>query len=114
MKAIAYNGNVALANPLPGSIGNTSLYSNLTGPGLFDLDMNLLKRFSIKERVKVEFRMDAISVTNTAHFTNPTTNVDSTSFGRITAPASTGSNSFTMPPVYYGNRVLVANLRVSF
>jgi hypothetical protein len=114
MKAIAYNGNVVLANPLPGTIGNTPLYSNLTGPGLFDLDMNLLKRFSIKERVKVEFRMDAISVTNTAHFTNPTTNVDSTSFGRITAPASTGSNSFTMPPVYYGNRVMVANLRVTF
>ena len=114
MKAMALNGNVILANALPGTVGNMPLWANLTGPSLFDLDMNLLKRVRIKERVDVEFRVDGIAITNTPHFANPTTNIDSTNFGRITAPASNGSNQFTMPTQYNGNRVFVANLRVSF
>jgi len=114
MKALSYSGNVLLENPLPGTIGNMPIWGNLTGPGLFDLDANLLKRFRIKERVNVEFRVDGIAITNTPHFANPTTNINSTNFGRITAPASNGSNQFTMPTQYNGNRVFVANLRVSF
>ena len=76
--------------------------------------MNLLKRFTVKERFTAEFRLDAISATNTPHFPNPTTNINSTSFGRISAPSAGGSNSFTTPAVFYGNRVFVANLRISF
>ena len=114
LKALAYNGNVVLQNSAPGVLGTTALYSNLTGPGLFDLDLNLLKRFSVKERVSVEFRVDAIAVTNTPHFANPTTSINSTSFGRITAPSTNGANAFTTPPPYNGNRTFVANLRISF
>ena len=83
---------------------------NWRGPGLFDLDMNLLKRFKMKERVTVEFRMDAIAMTNTVHFGNPNMSISGTTFGRISAPSAGGSNSFTTPPTYSGNRVYVANL----
>jgi hypothetical protein len=76
--------------------------------------MNLMKRFTVKEKYIMEFSLDALSSTNTPHFPNPTTNIDSTSFGRITAPSSGGSNSFTTPPVFYGNRVFLANLRLTF
>jgi hypothetical protein len=112
--AMEYNGNILFENSPLGQVGTMDLVSDWKGPGLFDLDMNLLKRFRVKERFTAEFRLDAISSTNTPHFPNPTTSIDSTSFGRISAPSSGGSNSFTTPAVFYGNRVFVANLRFSF
>jgi hypothetical protein len=114
LKAIAYNGTPLLMNPASGTVGNLPLRTTLRGPGTFSLDMNLGKTFRIKERYSVEFRVDAISITNTVKFADPTTNINSTSFGRITAFASNGSNQFTMPSIFNGNRVLVMNLRVSF
>lgn len=112
--AIEENGSILFENSALGQLGTMDLVSNWKGPGLFDLDMNMLKRFTVKERITMEFRLDAISSTNTPHFPNPTTNINSTSFGRISAPSSGGSNSFTTPSVFYGNRVYVANLRVTF
>jgi hypothetical protein len=112
--AVEYNGGILMENSALGQLGTMDVVSNWKGPGLFDFDMNLLKRFTVKERVTAEFRLDAISATNTPHFPNPTTNIDSTSFGHISAPSAGGSNSFTTPTVFYGNRVFVANLRVSF
>lgn len=112
--ALADNGNILMENSALGQVGSMDLVSNWKGPSLFDFDMNLLKRFSVKERFITEVRVDAISSTNTPHFPNPTTNINSTSFGRITAPSAGGSNSFTMPAVFYGNRVFVVNLRLSF
>lgn len=112
--AVEYNGSILMENSALGQLGTMDPVSNWKGPALFDFDMNLLKRFTVKERIITEFRLDAISATNTPHFPNPTTNVDSTSFGRITAPSAGGSNSFTTPTVFYGNRVFVANLRVTF
>jgi hypothetical protein len=113
LKAITYNGNVLFENPAPGTMGTLASYSSLNGPRLFDLDMDLLKRFRVKERYLVDFRVDAIGITNTPHFSNPNTNIDSTSFGQIT---DTGGG-FVQPgqPVFFeGNRVIVANLRISF
>ena len=112
--AMQYNGNILFENSALGQLGTMDLVSNWKGPSLFDFDMNLLKRFTVKEKITTEFRLDAISATNTPHFPNPTTSIDSTSFGRISAPSSGGSNSFTTPPVFYGNRVFVANLRFTF
>jgi hypothetical protein len=112
--AINYNGSPLFQNSALGQTGTMDLVSSWKGPSLFDFDMNLLKRFTIKEKATMEFRLDAISATNTPHFPNPTTSIDSTSFGRITAPSSGGSNSFTTPAVFYGNRVFVANLRLTF
>jgi Carboxypeptidase regulatory-like domain len=112
--AIQNNGNILFENSALGQPGTMDLVSNWKGPSLFDFDMNLLKRFTVKEKATMEFRLDAISATNTPHFPNPTTSINSTSFGRISAPSSGGSNSFTTPTVFYGNRVFVANLRVTF
>jgi len=112
--AIDYNGSPLFENSALGQTGTMDLVSNWKGPSLFDFDMNLLKRFTVKEKVTMEFRLDAISATNTPHFPNPTTSIDSTSFGRITAPSAGGGNSFTTPAVFYGNRVFVANLRLTF
>ena len=55
-----------------------------SGPGLFNFDASVFRRFPIKERIGLEFRAEAFSVTNTPHFDRPGTNFDSSSFGRVT------------------------------
>jgi hypothetical protein len=110
MYALARNGQVLIQNPVPGQLGNLGLDS-VTGPSLFDLDMDLLKDTRIHERFILEFRADAISITNTPHFGPPTTDINSTTFGRITAVANGTAGT---PAVYTGGRVFVMNLRLSF
>jgi hypothetical protein len=113
-KAMTYQGQMLFANSAQGTLGTMANVTNWRGPGLFDLDMNLLKRFAVREGVTAEFRLDGIAITNTPHFTNPNLNINGTTFGRISAPSSNGANSFTTPPPFFGNRVFVANLRISF
>jgi len=110
MYALAQNGQVVVQNPTPGNLGDLGLYT-VTGPGLFDLDMDAVKQIRFGERYSLELRVDAISVTNTPHFGNPTTDINSTSFGRITA---VGAGTAGTPTVYTGSRVFVMNLRFSF
>jgi hypothetical protein len=110
MYALASNGQVLLQNPSPGQLGSLGL-NTVTGPSLFDLDVDMRKVIQFKERYSLEFRADAIAVTNTAHFGPPTTDVNSTSFGHITAVANGTAGT---PAVYAGSRVFVMNLRFSF
>src|SRR5262245_55867046 len=113
-QAMAYNGKLLFANSLQGNVGTMASVTNWTGPGLFDLDMNILKRFTVREGITAELRVDGIAITNTPHFTNPNMNINGQTFGRISAPSAGGANSFTTPAPFYGNRVFVINARVSF
>ncbi|MGE0132442.1 MAG: TonB-dependent receptor [Blastocatellales bacterium] len=91
MRAITdANGNLLLRNPLPGEFGTLS-QGYLTGPGLFRLDFNLLKRIKFTERVALTLRADAFNLTNTPYFTNPDLNINSGTFGRILGTVA-GSN----------------------
>jgi hypothetical protein len=47
----------------------------------------------ISETRNVEFRLDAINILNHPNWDAPNTNINNTSFGRITS--ATGSRSFT-------------------
>ena len=111
---MAYNGTVLFQNATAGTIGGLPLRSAWTGPGMFNLDMNVSKRIQFMERYSFELRLDAIAMTNTPHFANPTTDINSTSFGRISQPTSSGGNQFTMPANYHGSRVFVINMRFNF
>jgi hypothetical protein len=113
-KATAYNGQLLFVNSAQGTLGTVANVTNWRGPGLCDFDMNMLKRFTVKEGLTAEFRLDGIAITNTPHFTNPNMSINGTTFGRISAPSSNGSNSFTTPAPFFGNRVFVANLRLTF
>jgi hypothetical protein len=76
--------------PSAGQFGTTGRNFFLA-PHYFELDTSLLKRFSIKERVKLELRGDATNVTNTPSFAAPTTDITSSTFGRIRNSLSSGS-----------------------
>ncbi len=62
--------------PQPGSIGLESGVNFLYAPGLINFDMSLQKEFSVKERAKIQFRVDAFNVFNHANFTGLNTTLN--------------------------------------
>jgi len=58
-----------------------------SGPGFFNLDASVFRRFPIRERMSMELRAEAFSVTNTPQFDKPnqgfSTNTAS-NFGYVT------------------------------
>ena len=95
------SGKILFANPQPGQLGTLS-QNFLYGPGLFRLDLNLLKRVKLTEKTELQIRADAVNATNTPYFDLPDLNINSNTFGRITG---------TQPG---SNRVFVIGLRLNF
>jgi len=85
-------GNIVMQNPAPGTVGNVGR-NTITGPNVLGFDVNAIKRVRITEGREFEFRLDVVNVLNHPNFSNPTTNINSTSFGQITS--ATGSRRFT-------------------
>jgi Carboxypeptidase regulatory-like domain len=58
----------------------TSGRNILSGPGAFELNASLARTFTIHERLKLQFRVDALSLTNTPNFGDPGTTVSNATF----------------------------------
>jgi hypothetical protein len=72
----------------PSSTFGNSGRDILRGPGFFNLDASLFRNFAIRERIKMQFRAEALGATNTPQFGNPGATVGSSTFGIISS--STG------------------------
>ncbi len=72
------------AEPAAGTIG-TSGRNTFRGPGFFNLDTSLVKRFEFMERKYITFRAEAYNVVNYVDFANPGVNFGGTAiaFGKI-------------------------------
>jgi len=76
--AFAYPGGGAVQNPAtkqyqePGVLGNERVNS-LQGPGFFDVDFALSRRFPITERQSLEIRWETFNVENRVNFVTPGT-----------------------------------------
>ncbi len=81
--------------PGAGQRGNTGRNA-FSGPPSFNLDMALLKRVRLTERMGFEFRADATNITNTPTFGFPTTTLSSTLFGRIRDTVISGSRKIQL------------------
>jgi hypothetical protein len=96
-------GPILLMNPQPGEVGTLGL-TTVKGPKSLSFDMDMIKRFKLREdgRTNFEFRLDAINILNHPNFGNPVVNINATTtpFGRIT----TASNG----------RRFVVNTRINF
>lgn len=94
--AMQVNGDPKIDNPTPEKWFNTAAFSRLpnftprtnpwqydglTNPGLFNLDMSIVKRVPVTERVRGELRMDVFNAANNMTWANPNTNVQSSLFG---------------------------------
>jgi hypothetical protein len=56
----------------------------LRGPGVVNFDLSVFKAFHFTEHRYLEFRAEAFNAFNNPHFSDPTTNLSSGSFGQIT------------------------------
>ena len=62
-----------------GTLGRNAI----RGPGEINMDIALAKHFKCKDRLDAELRMDAFNVFNHANFANPSTNINSETFGQV-------------------------------
>ncbi len=62
-------------------------FSDLTGPGVFNVNGSLAKDFRIFESLRMELKVDAFNVLNNMSWGDPEMNVDDSNFGRITNQA---------------------------
>jgi hypothetical protein len=80
----------AFARPANGQYGNAA--NSIRGPGIFQLDMGLTRKFQIREGQSVEFRAEAFNLSNHVNPNNPSLLLNSQTFGKITSTldAATG------------------------
>ena len=84
---LLYFDPAAYALPAPGVQGNMSRNSGPTGPGFWELNGALFKRFMFGGSRYGEFRVDAFNVTNSVRWGNPNTGFSTAAgntFGQIT------------------------------
>lgn len=65
-------------------------FNSLRGPGYGSLEFSVFRTFPIKDTLKMQFRTEALNLTNHPNFGNPDSNVNSSTFGEITG-TTTGS-----------------------
>jgi hypothetical protein len=70
--------------PAAGTFGNIGR-NTFSGPGMFNLDASIFRRFRITERWNLEVRAESLNFTNTPKFNNPGGDITSPNFGRVTA-----------------------------
>ena len=89
----------AFAMPANGTWGNLGRYI-ANGPGMYEIDSSLQKRFKVSEKVALNFRAAAYNLMNHPVYTNPSGSLGaltgnppavSGSFGRITNIINTGA-----------------------
>jgi hypothetical protein len=75
------NRSAFLANPA-GTFGNVGR-DTVRGPGSVNFDFSVSRMFRFTERTHLEARAEAFNAINHSNFGNPTTNLNSSNFGRI-------------------------------
>ena len=78
-----------------GYYGNSARYI-LTGPGQMIWNMGIHKNWMLQERARLQFRWEMFNAFNRPNFNNPSTNLQSGSFGLVTSAGSGRSMLFGM------------------
>lgn len=73
-----------------------SRFSGIRGDGINNFDLSMFKRFRVKERVRIEYRLEAFNALNHVQFDNPNTTPTSTTFGQVTQEKGHGQRQITM------------------
>jgi hypothetical protein len=98
----------AFAIPPDGRFGNCG-NGVLEGPGLDNVNFGFFKNFTVRERLKIQFRMTSSNILNRVNLANPKTDISVGSFGKITKQA--GSKRDTLGG---GARQILVGLRLEF
>lgn len=94
----------------------TAGFNSLRGPGMFNADLGLFRRFAFGENKNLEFRAEAFNFTNTPKFANPSSGINNLQLNpdgsfRTGVFEVTGTNSFGRD---VAERILRLGLRFSF
>jgi hypothetical protein len=103
--------NPAAFAPVTAVRFGTSGRDILRGPGIFNLDASLIREFSLREHLKLQFRAEAFGLTNTPQFSNPSATVSNATFSN---GAITNLNGYDIISASTGERQLRFALRLSF
>jgi hypothetical protein len=79
-----YLNPAAFAYPSAGALGSEPNRS-IQGPGFWNVDAALAKVLAVAGTRTIEFRVEAFNLFNNFNWGNPTTNLDSSTFGKITS-----------------------------
>jgi len=77
----------AFARPTGVRFGNVGR-NTMRGPGVVNTDLSLFRTFKITEKINLQARGEAFNLSNTPHFSNPTSNINSSNFGKILSTQS--------------------------
>ncbi len=88
--------------------GNTGR-NTMRGPGAVNVNAGVFRAFKFGERWGLQLRGEAMNLTNTPHFGNPSGSITSSSFGMITSTAGSASSLATDD-----SRLLRVGVRISF
>jgi len=95
------SGNTIMQDPTPGHIGTMAFNSpTIKGPGQLSFNAALTKSVRITEGKSFTIRADAVNILNKPQWGGPSTNINGSTFGRITSAA--------------GNRTITLNARIDF
>jgi hypothetical protein len=81
---MTYNSTSGVSTPIQTNFGETGP-GVFRGPGYFDVDTNLYKRFAIKEKYGLELGVQAYNVLNHPNFGNPSASITSGTLGTTAA-----------------------------
>jgi len=86
----AWLNPAAFASPTNADLLSGNYFGNagagiISNPGMVNFDVSVLKNFSIRERVRVQFRTEFFNFTNTPFFGAVGTTLGTANFGKITS-----------------------------
>jgi hypothetical protein len=84
-----YFDTSVFSQPAPFTFGNVSAtLPDVRTDGVQNFDLSIFKEFQPLEKLRVQFRVEALNAFNTPQFGGPNTSVTSTTFGVITSQAN--------------------------
>jgi hypothetical protein len=86
----------AFVAPANGTFGDSGR-NPARGPGLWQADMSLGRKFRMTERSSLEFLASAFNLFNRAQFGLPAADISSAAFGRITTTVNTSATGSGTP-----------------
>jgi hypothetical protein len=88
----------AFARPPNGEYGNAA--NSIHGPGSIRIDVGLTRRFQVAEGQSLEFRAESFNMPNHLNPNNPSTNLNSQTFGRVTSAQDPRIMQFALKYVF--------------
>jgi len=83
-----YINPAAFSTAPQATFGNLGRTIDMRGPGQVNWDASLFKDVLVKERLKTQFRLEALNAMNTPLFYGPNVSYGSSAFGKITTQAN--------------------------